>query len=329
MDVVVLTDRRYVGTDLVKGPVEGYVENVILEDTLVCDALERQGLRVSRHAWCDPKVIWSDVTCAVFRTTWDYFDRWAEFSAWLEATASKTTLLNAPSILEWNLDKHYLQDLEAEGIGVVPTVYLSQGSTLSMTEVMARRHWDDVVVKPAIAGGAYDTYRVTQTGDKTRISPEPSMHEGSETLWRTLLTKQDMLIQPFLNDVMESGEISLIWIDGEVTHGVWKRAKKDDFRVQDDHGGTVQPMEPSDDMVTSAQDIMAKCIEHCQRRGWEKPLYARVDLMRDDQGTWLVSELEMVEPELWFRFCPRAADVLAKAVLKRLSNQEVSSAGRT
>ena len=86
-------------------------------------------------------------------------------------------------------------------------------------------------------------------------------------------------------------------------------------------------MEPSDDMVTSAADIMAKCIEHCQRRGWEKPLYARVDLMRDDQGTWLVSELEMVEPELWFRFVP-AADVLAKAVLKRLSNQEVSSAGR-
>ena len=91
--------------------------------------------------------------------------RWAEFSAWLEATASKTTLLNA-RILEWNLDKHYLQDLGAEGIGVVPTVYLSQGSTLSMTEVMARRHWDDVVVKPAIAGGAYDTYRVTKPETK-------------------------------------------------------------------------------------------------------------------------------------------------------------------
>ena len=329
MEVVVLTDRRYVGTDLAQGPVDGYVENVILEDTLVCDALERHGLRVSRRAWCDPNVIWSDVTGAVFRTTWDYFDRWAEFSAWLEGTASKTSLLNAPSILRWNLDKHYLQDLEAEGIGVVPTAYLSQGSALSLAEVMAHRHWDDVVVKPAIAGGAYDTYRVTQTEDKTQISPEPPTHEGSESLWRALLAKQDMLIQPFLHDVVESGEISLIWIDGEVTHGVWKKAKKDDFRVQDDHGGTVQPLDPSPDVVTAAQDIMAKCINHCQRRGWENPLYARVDLMRDDQGTWLVSELEMVEPELWFRFCPHAADVLAKAVLNRLSNQGVSSVGRT
>ena len=180
MEVVVLTDRRYVGTDLAQGPVDGYVENVILEDTLVCDALERHGLRVSRRAWCDPNVIWSDVTGAVFRTTWDYFDRWAEFSAWLEGTASKTSLLNAPSILRWNLDKHYLQDLEAEGIGVVPTAYLSQGSALSLAEVMAHRNWDDVVVKPAIAGGAYDTYRVTQTEDKPKSRPSlPCMKAAS------------------------------------------------------------------------------------------------------------------------------------------------------
>ena len=79
MDIVVLTDRRYVGTDLAKGPVEGYVKNVILEDNLVCDALARLGLRVSRRAWCDPEVNWSNITGAVFRTTWDYFDRWPAF----------------------------------------------------------------------------------------------------------------------------------------------------------------------------------------------------------------------------------------------------------
>ena len=329
MNVVVLTDRRYVGNDLATGPVEGYVENVILEDTLVCDALARRGLRVSRHAWCDSDVNWSNITGAVFRTTWDYFDRWPAFSAWLETAASKTILLNAPDILRWNLDKHYLQDLKAEGIAVVPTAYLPQGSALPLFEVMERRGWDDVVAKPAIAGGAYDTYRITQTEDTTLVFPIPPTPQDCETLWRTLVAKQDMLIQPFLNDVVESGEISLIWIDGEVTHGVRKNAKKDDFRVQDDHGGTVQPIHLSPELVQAAKDIMAKCIQQCERRDWEAPLYARVDLMRGEHGQWLVSELEMVEPELWFRFCPSAADVLANAIHKRLVSQGASPTGRT
>ena len=329
MDIVVLTDRRYVGTDLAKGPVEGYVKNVILEDTLVCDALARLGLRVSRRAWCDPEVNWSKITGAVFRTTWDYFDRWPAFSAWLEVAASKTMLLNAPCILRWNLDKHYLQDLEAEGIAVVPTVYLSQGSTLSLFEVMERRGWDDVVAKPAIAGGAYDTYRISKTNGTTLVSPITPIHQDCETLWRALVAKQDMLVQPFLRDVVESGEISLIWIEGEVTHGVQKKAKKDDFRVQDDHGGTVHPIDLSPEMVRAAQNIMAKCIQHCEKQGWDAPLYARVDLMRGDQGEWLVSELEMVEPELWFRFCPGAADALAKAIHGRLLGQGAAISGRT
>ena len=135
-----LTDRRYVGNDLATGPVEGYVENVLLEDNLVCDALARRGLRVSRLAWCDPAVNWSNIMGAVFRTTWDYFDRWPAFSAWLETAASKTILLNAPDILRWNLDKHYLQDLKAEGIAVVPTAYLPKACP-ALFEVMERRGW--------------------------------------------------------------------------------------------------------------------------------------------------------------------------------------------
>ena len=216
---------------------------------------------------------------------------------------------NAPSILEWNLDKHYLQDLEAEGIGVVPTAYLSQGSALSLAEVMAHRNWGDVVVKPAIAGGAYDTYRVTQTEDKTQTSPEPPMHEGSESLWRALLAKQDMLIQPFLHDVVESGEISLIWIDGEVTHGVWKKAKKDDFRVQDDFGGTVSNYYANNKEINFAERVV-KTLKIT-------PAYARVDVIVDKNEQLALSELELIEPELWFRKKKGSSDLLAGAIKKK------------
>lgn len=328
MNVVVLTDRRYVGDHPEAGPVEGYADNVILEDNLVCEALEKRGLPASRHAWCDPEVDWSKVSCAVFRTTWDYFDRWPAFSAWLDVAASRTTLLNAPEILRWNLDKHYLRDLQAEGVDIVPTTYVMKDSSLPLLEVLGQNGWNDVVIKPAIAGAAIDTYRVTWSGDVARFSPANAIHVDSESLWRALLAKQDMLVQPFLREVIDFGEISLIWIDGEVTHGVRKKAKKDDFRVQDDHGGTVRPIELLPEWVQTAQGIMAKCIHHCDKRGWESPLYARIDLMRDDHGRWLVSELEMVEPELWFRFCTGAADVLAHAIQKRMSDQGVEPSGR-
>jgi len=318
MDVVILTERRYAGTPADTGPVKGYVDNLLLEDQLVADALRGRGLLVDRRAWCDKEVDWSSTRSALFRTTWDYFDRWAEFAPWLDAAAKRTRFFNSPELVRWNLDKHYLHDLELAGVRVVPTAYISQGEHMPLFDVAARRGWAEVVIKPAIAGGAVDTYFVNLSGDVHVLSPEPPRKEDSETLWCSLVDQQDMLVQPFLPNVMADGEISLIWIDGAVTHGVLKRAKSGDFRVQDDHGGTVNLIEVDTKMASLAQDIMDRCLSLCTERDWEPPLYARVDVMCGESGEWMLSELEMVEPELWFRFCPEAAHILAKAIKERL-----------
>ena len=107
---------------------------------------------------------------------------------------------------------------------------------------MAQRGWSDVVIKPAIAGAAVNTYRVTRAGEVATLSPDPPSTVDSESLWQALLAKQDMLVQPFLPHVIECGEKSLIWIDGEVTHGCSNARNRETFRVQDDHGGTVAPL---------------------------------------------------------------------------------------
>ena len=49
-------------------------------------------------------------------------------------------------------------------------------------------------------------------------------------------------------------------------------------------------------------------------------LYARVDLIRDNDGQLAIMELEMIEPELFFRFKPEAADLLAAGIARRLAN---------
>jgi len=51
------------------------------------------------------------------------------------------------------------------------------------------------------------------------------------------------------------------------------------------------------------------------------PAYARVDVMWDNEDQLAVSEVELVEPELWFRECPEAADVLAGEVDKLIRNK--------
>ena len=48
--------------------------------------------------------------------------------------------------------------------------------------------------------------------------------------------------------------------------------------------------------------------------------YARVDLVRDQQGQVLLMEMEMIEPELFFRLKEGSALLLAKAVATRLRN---------
>jgi glutathione synthase/RimK-type ligase-like ATP-grasp enzyme len=119
-----------------------------------------------------------------------------------------------------------------------------------------------------------------------------------------------MLLQDFQESVLNQGEISFIVIGGRCTHAVCKRPKAGDFRVQDDHGGTVTEYHCSAEEAQFAERAVLACPE--------MPLYARVDVVRDQRGGLVVMELELLEPELFFRFHPPAADALAHALAKHL-----------
>jgi hypothetical protein len=98
--------------------VDNYTKNVYLEDNLLKDAIEKLNLKVERKSWDDPNFDWSSTRFVIFRTTWDYFDRFTEFSDWLNAVSQQTTLLNSENIIRWNIDKHYLQDLQEKGVHI-------------------------------------------------------------------------------------------------------------------------------------------------------------------------------------------------------------------
>ncbi len=121
--------------------------------------LEARGLRTARVAWSNPDFDWSRARAAVFRSTWDYFDRFAEFSAWMERVAAAIPFFNSPQLVRWNVDKHYLRDLAERGVNVPVTQFIERAETTTLREVIAAQGWNEAILKPAVSGAARHTYR--------------------------------------------------------------------------------------------------------------------------------------------------------------------------
>jgi glutathione synthase/RimK-type ligase-like ATP-grasp enzyme len=296
-DIALLTDHRYTAEEAEEG--DWYLANILKDDSLLQEALKRRGLTSVRLDWSDPEVDWSQFRAVVFRTTWDYFERIDEFTAWLKEVEQKTRVINDPSIIWWNLDKHYLHDLEQRGVPVVESIFIEKGDPLNLRERLESAGWDEGVIKPCISGSAWNTFRVNlENVSEVEATIDP------------LLKHYSFILQPFLRQIVETGEDTLMVIGGKETHAVRKVAKPGDFRVQDDHGGTVHDHHPSAEQVALAEKAIAACSP--------SPAYGRVDMVRNNDGEWVVMELELIEPELWLRHHPPAADHFAEALKAQL-----------
>ena len=296
-DVVLLTDHRY--TAAVAAPDDWYLGNILADDGLLQAALRARGLSSVRRDWADPDVDWSRFRMAVFRTTWDYFDRQAEFGAWIDRVAKLTLVCNPAPLVRWNLDKHYLGELAAAGVPVVPTRYLEIGDATPLAAQLEAAGWDQAIVKPCISGAARHTYRL----DRASAG-------ALEPVVRGLLADEAMMLQPFMPAILEHGEDTLVLFDGHCTHALRKRARAGDFRVQDDHGGTLHDCVPTAAQRALAAQAWAACPV--------APAYGRVDMVLDANGQPCVMELELIEPELWLRRHPPAAEAFAAAIAARL-----------
>ena len=294
-DITILTCQKFL--ELGQSPLE---QNILLERQLLTKALEARDLTVICRAWDDPTYDWTQTHAVVFRTIWDYFERYDEFSAWLEEVRTQTQLVNPYELIQWNADKHYLADLEAKGITIVPTAYVDTGGYRSIEAVCQSRNWKDVIIKPTIAGTAFHTYKV----------PVAKRHDF-EDLFKKLVGERDMLVQPFIETIATKGEASLMVFNGTYTHAILKKAKGGDYRVQDKFGGTVQLFTPTALEIDFAQ----RCFAACEIM----PAYGRADILWDADGNILLGELEIVEPELWVRNAPESAAQFAAGILNTLS----------
>ena len=294
-DVTLVTCRAYYEPD----KITPYIQNILLEQELLKSSLEAQGLKVNVTFWDNPSYEWQKTKSVLFRTVWDYFERFDEFWEWLEQVKTKTKLINSYELIKWNIDKHYLKDLKNNDIQVVPTYFADRGNNISLQEIANSKDWKHIVIKPAISASAFNTYKITN--DEI---------EQKEQLFHELLQTHDMLVQPFFPTISELGEASLMVFGGKFTHAILKKAKAGDFRVQDDFGGTVHDYNPTQEEIKFAEKVFQSCTS--------LPIYGRVDIVWDSNKHIYLSELEIIEPELWIRNRPESANKIAEAVNKIL-----------
>ncbi len=279
-DVVLVTCRAMPDFDPEHAPIQ--------------EALSARGLSSEVVAW-DAPYDWAAPRACVLRSTWDYHLRREEFLAWADLISQRTRLFNPAHVVRWNTHKGYLRELERRGVPVLPTEWVSAAS-LSLAQLCERRGWRELVVKPAVSAGAYRTKRFGA-----------DQLEEAQRWLGALSESGDVLVQPYAPQVETSAERSILWIDGALTHA----AKRPPVLAA--HAPPLDAIEPVD--ISSQEELFA----HRVVAPWkDELLYARVDYVLDDTGEPRLMELELVEPSLFLRLHPRAADQLAHGIARRL-----------
>jgi glutathione synthase/RimK-type ligase-like ATP-grasp enzyme len=257
-------------------------------------ALRGAGIEAAPLAWDDPGADFGAARMTVLRSTWNYSEHPEAFRAWIDRTAALTSLWNPAEVVRWNAHKSYLLDLQARGVPVVPTHLARRGDPSQLSDVMADKGWSDVVVKPAVSGGSRATIRVG-AGERER----------GEAHFRTLVGKEDVLVQPYQPSVEGHGERAIVTVERVPTHAVRKSPR---FLGDPESVSQAVPIEDDERELVA---LALAAVPH-------PLLYARVDVARDAGGRPQVMELELIEPSLFFPKSPRALDAYVAAVQRRL-----------
>ncbi|MFC4346963.1 RimK family alpha-L-glutamate ligase [Kordiimonas lipolytica] len=235
-------------------------------------AFETRGAKVTDVSWDDKDVNWSSFDAVMIGTTWDYWDRLDEFLETLEKIETKTRLFNAPELVRWNIDKRYLRDLEGKDVRLIPTIWADKATPEVIAGAFETFGTEKLVAKRQVGAGA-DGQHMLKRGDAVPDMPHP------------------MMIQPYMDAIVKEGELSFIFIGGELSHTLLKTAADGDYRIQSAYGGKETPVEPAaEDVAQAAKALAAAPIA---------PLYARVDMIRSEDGGLYLMEMELIEPFLY------------------------------
>lgn len=267
------------------------------EHDLMIAALEpafaAQGLDLKVIDWEAPLEAFAGVDLAMLGTSWNYQDKPEAFLAKLEALENGgVAVCNSSTITRWNARKTYLRELAERVAATIPTLWLDGLDADRALTAMDELESDRLVVKRQVGAGAL--------GQEMLVRGEVADD------WRF---DQAAMVQPFLPAIASEGELSFIFIDGELSHSLRKLPAEGEYRIQSLYGGREDEHEPSAEEASAAKAIIAAL-------PFDTQLYARIDMLRDGDQL-LLMEAELIEPYLYPEQGPGLGERLAHAIAKR------------
>lgn len=265
------------------------------DDRLAADLLRARGVEVEAAVWDSAAVRWEEFDAVVLRSCWEYHLRTGEFLDWITLMEQRRIpMWNPAVVVRDNADKRYLGRLAAEGVPVVPTVWVEKGADFDLAGILEAQGWERAVIKPVISMSAYRTWITT-----------PARAAQDTLQAREISSSSGLMIQRFVPEIQTGGEWSFIFFMKEYSHAVLKMPKPGDFRVQQELGGRLIVRDPPQRLINQAEEVV--------RSVKEPLLYARVDGVEVGEELMLM-ELELVDPVLFFARDAGAAGRFADAV---------------
>jgi len=270
------------------------LDDLVAYDKMLDEPMAQCGWQVNHVSWCKEHVDWSQYEAVIIRSTWDYQDDAEAFVVVLDAIEkSDTVLLNSLNIVKWNINKNYLREVQAKGAEIVDTIWLDVFDFSLIAGYFEYFGTEQIVIKPTISANANNTFWLKKA----------SFLQQKTELQKSLKNRQ-LMIQPFIQSIVDHGEYSLFYFVGEYSHSIVKIPKPGDFRVQEEHGGQLKSILPCEELLTVANKALQTIPEQV--------LYARVDLV-EHQGIFKIMEIELIEPSLYFNLDETAVMRFSKA----------------
>jgi glutathione synthase/RimK-type ligase-like ATP-grasp enzyme len=247
-------------------------------------------------------VAWERYEIVVIRSTWDYDGHIAAFlSVLADVPRSGARLENELDLVRWNLRKTYLRDLAARGVFTVPTAWRERLRPGDLEPFLEEVGSEEAIIKPVVGANARGAYWLDRRSARARAGEVEAF-----------FADRAVMAQPFARAVIDEGEYSLFYFNGDYSHAVRKIPQAGDFRVQEEHGGVIRAAVPE----LALRNAGAAALEAVS----SVPLYARADFVRANDGDayWLM-ELELIEPSLYLRMDAEAAGRFARALHGRMA----------
>ena len=267
-------------------------------DNLIIEPFSNLGWECEFIPWDSTSINWNDFDAVIIRSTWDYQQKEKLFFKTLQSIeASSAILYNSLDTVKWNINKRYLLELERENISIIPTRLYDSFDFEIVSQLFSFFNEDKLVIKPCVSANADDTFILEQS----KMENLKSYLEGA-------FSQKDFLVQPFIKDIKNEGEYSLIYFGNRLSHVLLKTPKNGDFRVQEEHGGILKAInKPESSLIDFGNKVMGTIPYQC--------LYSRVDVVRGSDN-YLLMEVELIEPSLYFNMDPKAPQMFAEVFNK-------------